>query len=323
MLTPGLLQQLRRQLPAFGCGVAPQPEFDEYCRFYGIDFSARNPSLEHTVGTVDSGDYTLAVHRWTQPGATSNLLLLHGYLDHTGLFGKLVDWALGQGCNVLVFDLPGHGLSTGEPGVIDDFGEYSTAIEDVLLTAGLPSLPLWVMAQSTGAAALMDYAGRYAWPFAAAVLLAPLVRPAGWLGLRLGYPFLRHVVDSLPRTFVENSSDREFLAFVRADPLQSHHISMRWLGALRRWAGALGHRDLGVGPALVIQGDHDGTVDWRYNVGVVRKLFPDSRVEYLEGAGHQLANEIDRYRDAYLGHTAAWLARLDIPLTAVSVIETG
>ena len=27
--------------------------------------------------------------------------------------------------NVLIFDLPGHGLSSGEPAVIDDFSDYS------------------------------------------------------------------------------------------------------------------------------------------------------------------------------------------------------
>lgn len=295
---------------------------DDFCRFYGIDFTTHDPALEHTVGTVDSGGFRLAVHRWTQPGAASSMLVLHGYLDHTGLFGKLIEWGLARGCNVLAFDLPGHGLSDGEPGAIDDFADYSRAIADVLDTVSLPGLPLWVMAQSTGGAALMEYAGNYDWPFAATVLLAPLVRPTGWPGIQLGYTVLHHFIDSVPRTFAENSSDLEFLDFIRADPLQSDHISLRWIAALRSWLRRLEHRDLGVGPALIIQGDEDGTVDWRYNVDVVRTLFPGSRVEYLPRAGHQLANETEAYRNEYLGWAAAWLAQYGIELADSLGIES-
>ncbi len=322
-MTPGQLEDLRRKLPAFGAGASPPPMLDDFCRFYGIDFGAHNPSLEHTTGTVGSGGFRLAVHRWTQPDAASNMLVLHGYLDHTGLFGKLMEWGLRQGCNVLAFDLPGHGLSDGEPAAIDDFADYSGAIADVLDTVSLPELPLWVMAQSTGAAALMDYAGSYDWPFAANVLLAPLIRPLGWPGILVAHAFLHRIIDSVPRTFAENTSDLEFLDFIQTDPLQSHRISLRWIGALRRWLGRLEQRDLGVGPALIIQGDEDGTVDWRYNVDVVRTLFPDSRVEYLSGAGHQLANETEACRGEYLGHAAAWLARQGIELRDTSGIEAG
>jgi lysophospholipase len=254
------------------------------------------------------------VHQWSQPDARATLLLLHGYLDHTGLFDKLVDWGLAHHCNVLIFDLPGHGLSSGEPAVIDDFGDYSRAIHDVLDAVSLPALPLWVMAQSTGGAALIDYARRYDWPFAATVLLAPLVRPAGWLGVSVAQRLLSPFKDSIGRTFVVNSSDRDFLAFVQRDPLQSLRISLRWIGALRRWLRTLQPQDLGVGPALVIQGDTDGTVDWRYNMPVIARLFPGSQIEYLHGAGHQLANESAAFRADYLQRVADWLLQRGIAL---------
>ena len=320
---PGRLEELRRELPSFGSGASPPALLDEFCRYYGIDFMQRGSALEYTAGKVESGEFSLAVHYWSRPGASSNLLLVHGYLDHTGLFGKLIGWALEHGCNVLAFDLPGHGLSSGEPAAIDDFAHYSRAIADVLDAASLPPLPLWVMAQSTGGAALVDYAGRYPWPFAATVLLAPLVRPAGWRGIRIGHVLLRHFTDNVPRKFAVNSTDRAFLQFLRADPLQSHRISLRWVGALQRWLGALEHRDLGVGPALVIQGEADETVDWRYNMGVIGRLFPGSRVQYLPGAGHQLANEAEEFRNLYLNEVAAWLAGSGIAPGDTSGVVAG
>ena len=297
-MTPEQLQQLRQSLPPFADAAAPPAQLRDFCRFYGVDFSDRT-GVEHRVGTVASGPYQLAVHRWTHPDNSHNLLLLHGYFDHTGLFGRLIDYGLSRRCNVLIFDLPGHGLSSGEPAAIDEFSDYSRAIADVLAAVPLPELPLWTMAQSTGCAALVDFARDSHWPFSAAVLLAPLVRPVAWFQIRLLHMLVNRFADHVPREFTENSSDRDFLEFVQRDPLQSRKVSVRWVGALRRWLAALSPSDLGVGPALVVQGDEDRTVDWKYNLAVIDKLFPGSRVEYLPGGGHQLANESEEMRRRY------------------------
>jgi lysophospholipase len=313
-LTPEQLQRARERLPPFGDNAAPPPELQAFCQAYGLDFTARLPHVAYQAGQVRSGAFTLAVHQWRQHDARANLLLVHGYFDHSGLFNKLIAWALAHRCNVLIFDLPGHGLSSGEPAVIDDFGDYSRAINTVLGATSLPSLPWWAMAQSTGCAALMDYARKYAWPFAATVLLAPLVRPARWASVSAAHRLLAPFIPSVERKFAANSSDREFLEFLKRDPLQSHRTSLRWVGALRRWLHGLARRDLGVGAALVIQGEADGTVDWRYNVGFVSELFPGSRVEYLPGAGHQLANESESYRRTYLATVVSWLAQCGIAL---------
>ena len=313
-MTPQQLQQLRLDLPPFADAVPPSSALQDFCRFYGIDFAARQPGVEHLAGTVRSGDYALAVLLWRRAGASSNLLLLHGYFDHTGLFGKLIEYGLSRNCNVLIFDLPGHGLSSGEPAAIDDFGDYSQAIVDVLATVRLPDAPLWVIGQSTGCAALVDLARKHAWPFVAAVLLAPLVRPVGWLRVRVAHMLLQRFVESVPRGFAKNSSDLEFLEFVQRDPLQSKRVSIRWVGALRRWLAGLPERDLGVGPTLIIQGDVDKTVAWRYNLKIIQKLFPGSQVEYLPGAGHQLANESAAIRERYLAVVESWLASREVTL---------
>ncbi len=298
--TAASLEALRKALPPFSPGVAASAEMDEFCRYYGLDFEQRIEGVEHSTGAVKSGGYILAVHSYVQLGATSNLLLVHGYLDHSGLFGSLIEYGLKQACNVLVFDLPGHGLSTGEPAAIDDFQDYSRAIKAVLDSAQLPGLPLWTMAQSTGCAALMEFSRMYEWPFVSTVFLAPLIRPKNWHTVLLAYFVLRPFIEGTKRGFSENSSNKEFLAFVRQDPLQSHKISIRWVGALRRWLASLIMTDLGIGPVLVLQGDADETVAWQSNMKELSKLVPQCQIVYIEGGGHHLANESERIRRDYL-----------------------
>ena len=167
--TAEALQQLRDTL-ALWCEQKPLPiGWLDYCRYYSIDFSDRFGQADYRAGAVESGPYRLAVNHWHSVGATRNLVLLHGYSDHSGLFGHLIAYGLATNCNVLIFDLPGHGLSTGEPAAIDTFREYAVALADVLQAVALPQLPTWTMAQSTGCSVLMEFARHYDWPFQATV----------------------------------------------------------------------------------------------------------------------------------------------------------
>jgi len=294
------LQALAAALPPF-TEATPVAGLAEYLEFYGLDHARQMPGVSHRLGTLPSGEYRLAVHCWQQPDARHNLFLVHGYLDHVGLYGQLVRHALVRGCNVMAFDLPGHGLSTGTPVAIGSFRDYGDAIRAVLAAADLPRLPWQAMAQSTGAAALVEFARHHTpWSFHGTVLLAPLLRPAGWWKVRAAHTLVHRFVDTVPRGFADNSSDRDFLAFVRNDPLQSHRIHVSWVGALRRWLAELPLENLHVGAALLVQGDADTTVDWRYNLPQYGKLFPGLRIEMVHGAGHQLANESPVLRERYL-----------------------
>ncbi len=271
-----------------------------YLDFYQLNFRDRFPPVEHHCGQLPSGPFRLVAQRWLLPEASRNLVLIHGYFDHVGLFGKLIEYGLSRGCNVLAFDLPGHGLSSGPPAAIDSFDDYGDSLHAVMQHCGLPALPTWVMGQSTGCAALMNFAARYTWPFDDLVLLAPLLRPVQWHQVRAAHLLLSPFLASVPRRFAVNSSDTDFLAFLRQDPLQPRRIPVCWVGALRRWLATMVYDDLNVGPALIVQGDADGTVDWRYNLPRVGKLFPGSRIELVPEAGHHLANESAPLRARYL-----------------------
>ena len=279
----------------------------DYLDYYGLDFSSEYPTVRHSMGRWPSGRHGLAVHCWETPGAPGTVYLVHGYFDHVGLFAHLVRFVLAKGFNFVAFDLPGHGLSTGPRAEIRDFSEYRQAIADVLeCTRFLPG-PRHVIAQSTGGAATMDFLQLEAPVFDRVVLLAPLVRPHGWGRIRLAYGLLHRFVDEVPRRFADNSQDPDFLAFIREDPLQHDAIPVCWIGALRRWLKSFLRRPPCPQPLLVLQGDDDATVDWRYNTRQVRRHFPEARVELLPGGRHHLVNEHRELRELLLGHLDDYL----------------
>ena len=152
-LTQRQINALREQLDRFGADAGPPEQAGPFLRFYGLDFSGSFPEAVLSMGWVPSGDYKIATYCWRQPDATDTLLLIHGYLDHAGLFAHLIRFGLMRGSNVLVFDLPGHGLSTGQPAAIDDFSQYSAPITAVLAASGLDQQPLRAIPQTTGGAA--------------------------------------------------------------------------------------------------------------------------------------------------------------------------
>ncbi|WP_286677014.1 alpha/beta hydrolase [Priestia megaterium] len=86
------------------------------------------------------------------------MLLLHGYYDHAGVLSTVIRFLVQQGFHVLTFDLPGHGLSTGERGAVSEFSFYVESIREVVRRhLSSSTLPIYILAHSTGAAAAVDY----------------------------------------------------------------------------------------------------------------------------------------------------------------------
>lgn len=276
----------------------------EYVRFYGLDFGGRIAGLRHGVGYLDvktplPGDYRIAVQLFQVPAPRGTVLVLHGYFDHVGIFDHVIEHLLARDLDVVAFDLPGHGLSGGAAAAINSFSEYQYVLDAVL--AGMAqtrlAVPLSVVAQSTGGAIIMEWllrsrATAETSPFSAVVALAPLVRPVNWSVNRRLYYALRLFRRYIPRKFAVNSHDEDFLVFLRdKDPLQSRFLSVRWVGAMKRWIPQITGATPCAYPLVVVQGDEDGTVDWRYNLGVIREKFPGVAVNMIATGRHQLANE--------------------------------
>ncbi len=327
-LNPTILKQLdlpvpdREQtasiLPALNLNQSFQPsiELQAYQKLYGLNL------LDglHWQGFIEMPLFKLHVQVF-QPKIEKikgTVFLLHGYLEHSGIYQPIVHELLEQGFSVLTYDLPGHGLSTGIPASIQNFDHYQQVLHAVyqyVKHANQLPKPWLGIGQSTGGAIwmhhLLEYAEQRRDPIVERVLLlSPLIRPAksAWWHNSVGLGIIRRIKRQVPRHFKRNNHNPEFLRFVRLkDPLQPRMMGMDWILAMSRWMLEMEARPPCRIPVWLAQGALDQTVDWRYNIDFVREKFRLQTLLMLEEGSHQLINERADIRAALTGLIPAFL----------------
>ncbi len=287
-----------------------------------LDFNAAGPLSDGLKGYrtlygfnkvachATQGFLTLAQHRihvhmlWPRQPSQGTVWLIHGYLEHSGIYQPIIKEILEQGFSIVTFDLPGHGLSSGDVASIQDFKVYQDILNELAEwvqaqpTDVLPK-PWLGIGQSTGGAIWLEHllrnsAHRKPILIERALLLSPLVRPArsAWWHNTLGLSLISRIKRDVPRAFRRNNHNPEFLRFVRTlDPLQSRTMSMQWIIALSRWIPAMEQLPAARIPVWVAQGALDETVDWRFNIEFIRQKCRLQMLLLLEEGSHQLINE--------------------------------
>ena len=327
-LNPAVLAQLNLPIPhrertaeflaPLDLQQAPQSniELEAYRRLYALD----QLQAQHWQGYIDNARFKLHVQVFTpldqKPRGT--VCILHGYLEHSGIYQPIFHEILSQGFSILTYDLPGHGLSNGSPANIENFDHYQDvlhAVCDGLQSAEQLPKPWLGVGQSTGGAIWMHHILAYAEqrknPLVERVLLlSPLIRPAktAWWHNPVGLGLIRRIKRQVPRHFRRNNHNPEFLRFVRLrDPLQPRMMGMDWILAMSKWMEEMEMRPACRIPIWLAQGAQDKTVDWRYNIEFVRRKFRLQTLLMLEEGSHQLINERPDIRAALTGLIPAFL----------------
>ncbi|ALV72816.1 MULTISPECIES: alpha/beta hydrolase [Acinetobacter] len=309
--TPQLLMPLNLNQP-----YEASVEMVSYRRLYGLDAL----DCDHWQGYVQMPLFKLHVQVFAPKieKIKGSVCLLHGYLEHSGIYQPIIKELLEQGFSVLTYDLPGHGLSDGSPANIQNFDHYQDVLHAVVrYVKHAEQLPQpWLgIGQSTGGAILMhhllEFAERRENPYVQRVLLlSPLIRPAksAWWHNSVGLGIIRRIKRQVPRHFRRNNHNPEFLRFVRLkDPLQPRMMGMDWILAMSKWMLEMEQRPACRIPVWLAQGALDQTVDWRYNIEFIREKFRLQTLLMLEEGSHQLINERSDIRAALTGLIPAFL----------------
>jgi len=281
------------------------PSEISYFRYYDFDFK----KTRHFWGTFNSGDKKIAAHIFMPADSKGSVFLLHGFFDHTGIMKNLIRHCLDQQYAVAVYDLPGHGFSSGERLLIKDFSEYVSVLEDFIKICR-PHLqkPFHLICHSTGCAIAFEYLNHTKdIIFEKVVFLAPLVHFTSWNMTKVGYFITKPFVKTLPRKFRKNSSDPVFIEKYRNDPLRSSSFPLKWLNALYKWDRRIkGYKPVSK-PVFVIQGTGDKVVDWKYNIEFLEKKLSKMEVKWIQNAKHQLLNENESVKSEVLNSITKYL----------------
>ena len=99
------------------------------------------------------------------------------------------------------------------------------------------------------------------------ILIAPLVRPSHWRHAQFCYRIYWPFRDSVPRIASNNTSDQQFLDFNKSgDFLHKQRVPLMWVRALEKWNSKITILPATENKLLIIQGDKDTTVDFKYNM---------------------------------------------------------
>jgi alpha-beta hydrolase superfamily lysophospholipase len=285
------LDALRATLPRLSLeGNYYSPHYLRYLAYYQLpaQFARQAGYL-----AVKKGDFQEKIFvqyfRPEQPKGT--IFLTHGYFVHAGIQHYAIKDFLALGYAVITIDLPGHGLSTGKLADIADFANYTDTFQAVTdFAVNQVPQPMIAIGHSTGAAGIWSYLLRNPdHPYKAVVLAAPLVRSYLWdlslAGFTLGQSFLTE----LPRIVRSTTSDPEFMTFVQRDPLQYFNTPVNWVRSLIDWNEHIIETfPPSQIPTLILQGDRDEVVDWKFNLPFLKRKFPRAQIQMIKGASHDL-----------------------------------
>jgi len=289
MIPKKVLNRLRNSEVEFHIGGLEKrsQEIMDYLKYYQLEIEG----IEYNYGFTRCVGEKIFVQSFKPASPKATVFLIHGYLDHTGTLKNLINHLITRKYHVVSFDLPGHGLSSGERASIEDFSMYQDVLRHILGFCNQVKGPFHLIAHSTGCSVAMEYLFHQDSIFKKVIFICPLIRSKSWHLSKLGYVLFSRFLNNINRVFRQNSSNPSFQELVRNDPLQNRKVALKWIGALIDWNKSLMDRPVVHNELLVIQGDKDSTVDWKYNLQFIRNLFPNSAILIINGGNHQLLNE--------------------------------
>ncbi len=276
--------------------VAPEL-LGEYRAFYDLQAGGRE-DRRHRVYVLGVGGERIVAQHFVPAVSHGVVVMCHGYYDHVGLYGHLIEYLLGRALTVVAFDHPGHGLSTGPRADIDSFDRYVQTLDAVRQHAeGVLRQRAtgwhW-FGQSMGGAVILEYFDQRppdAEELGHVVLFAPLVRPYAWWLNRWVFAVAKLTITERPRLIAPNADNQEFFNLQIKDPLQARVLPVRWVQSMVDWFTRFERRGQVSTPVKILQGYADRTVSWRHGYRVLTKRYPHASWHLIPNGQHHLVNE--------------------------------
>jgi acylglycerol lipase len=277
----------------------------------GQDFSAAEVPFSLTEVPDGSGGRYLAREngarlfiRAVSPAGPSRgvVVVTHGLGEHSGRYGHVAEALAARGLGVVLWDLRGHGRSSGDRGDAEAYEDLIDDLETVCAAFREEGKPLFLFAHSMGGQVALRFIQERGPACAGAIIASPWLRLAfdpPWWKIALARLAVR-VWPRLPQktgaSWERLSRDFEHLASFPDLHLAHHVITARLYFAVRE-AGEAALADAGKLrlPLFLAHGDddpitcHQATGEFFQRAGS-----EDKTLRSLRGARHETHNDLDR-----------------------------
>lgn len=271
--------------------------------------------IEETITTTDG--LRLYVRRREANDARGEVVILHGFGEHSGRYGPLTLHLVNHSYTVTGYDHRGHGLSDGLPGHIENFYEYEDDLHKIIdyVRARSHSQNLYLIAHSMGGLVALRYLAKKGGDLSGAVISAPLI------AVGVPVPAYKLIIARLSARFrpylrLDNginpanlSRDPEVGRAYVADPLVNRKVSARWFAEATRAMEEVKARAAQINTPLLVM---HGTEDKLASVDATKQLFEkigskDKELGIYPGYYHELFNEPEKHQ--LYERVTVWLAQ--------------
>jgi alpha-beta hydrolase superfamily lysophospholipase len=272
--------------------------------------------MEHIEGSFSGyGGLELYARCWRPSGpASATIAVVHGFGEHSGRYGNVVDWFVPRGYAISAYDLRGMGRSPGQRGHINGWEELH---EDVSAfqrwsVTQVPAAPLFLLGHSQGALIVLDYARSHP------TELSGIIASASPLGKLPVSPLLLVTAKLLSRVWPRYTQDVKLDATAlsrdpavpvayRSDPLVHGMATARLGTEFMKVIESLHANSYSIDcPCLMVHGEAD-----RFGPAEASRRFFDNlscpdkqRIEY-EGYYHEVFNDVGK--EKVLADVEEWI----------------
>jgi alpha-beta hydrolase superfamily lysophospholipase len=286
----------------------------------GPAYSCRHTSTQF----LGAGGVRLLLQAWLPAGPdlmeppepSAVIAVVHGYGDHGGRYVWFGEAMAARGLAVYVYDLRGHGQSSGTRGQVKRFDEYLGDTEVFLdeVRKLQPGEPLILLGHSMGGLICARLAEERAPDVRALVLSSPFLqlaeavppaRVAAAKGLAVVWP--NKDIGNTVRA-AQLSHDKTVVDAYVTDRLVHHVAPARWaVETLAAQDAVMAAAERITLPLYVLYGKDDQVVDVAFIEALyARAASEDKNIRSYEGLYHECFNEVGR--EQVYDDLAAWLA---------------
>lgn len=279
-------------------------------------------AYKHATGSITSSHdgFELFMQKWIPAQVRRVFVVQHGFGEHSGRYGNLLEALDGTGAAFYAIDSRGHGNTGGKRGHVDQFQNYVDDLADLIQLARKENMndEVYLLGHSLGGVIALQYAtqGTNQTNLSALILSSPGLVIQMDFGKQIKKGLAATLSRIMPAVTLDANLDLKFLSHdqavidaYKADPLVHGKISFQMGSNLFHVGSALFKKSEQLTiPVYIFHGAADQIVSAEGS----KRLFEcagskDKTLKIYDGLFHETMNEAEADKRKVLGDLKAWI----------------